>query len=74
MAKGKKTAGNHIMDKAKKQVMSSNGIKLTSNGINVADGFQHLVGRAEHGDPHAQKQLRNGKYALPHLRNFSKLP
>ena len=29
MAKGKKTAGNHIMDKAKKQVMSSNGIKLT---------------------------------------------
>ena len=63
-----------LWNKAKRQVMSSNGIKLTSNGINVADGFQHLVGRAEHGDPHAQKQLRNGKYALPHLRNFSKLP
>jgi hypothetical protein len=74
MAKGEKTAGNHIMDKAKRQVMSSNGIKLTSNGINVEDGFQHLVGRAEHGDPHAQRQLRNGKYAFPHLRDFDSLP
>ena len=62
------------MDKAKQQAMSSSGIKLTSNGVNVQDGFQHLVGRAEHGDPHAQRQLRNGKYAFPHLRDFDSLP
>ena len=69
-----KSPNSKTMDKAKQQVMSSNGIKLTSNGVNVRDDFQHLVGRAEHGDPRAKKQLRNGKYAFPHLRNFDKLP
>ena len=34
-----------------------------------ADGFQHLVGRAKHGD-----KRRSGKYALPHYRDYSKLP
>ena len=48
-----RTTNKKIRDKAKRQVMSSNGIKLTSNGVNVQDGFQHLVERAEGGDPSA---------------------
>ena len=36
--------------------------------------FPDLVARAKEGDKQAKKQLRNGKYAFPHLRNFDKLP
>lgn len=37
-------------------------------------GLNILAERAKAGDPIAKKQLRNGKYAFPHLRNFDKLP
>ena len=36
--------------------------------------IKHLIERAEGGDLGAKRQLRSGKYALPHYRDYSKLP
>lgn len=48
--------------------------KNRTRAIYRKHGLNVLVERAEGGDPIAKKQLRNGKYAFPHLRNFDKLP
>ena len=53
------------------------GRRVTTAGVRQKKGFDDLpdlVARAQEGDKQAEKQLRSGKYAFPHLRDFGKLP
>ena len=53
------------------------GRRVTTAGVRQKKSFDDLpdlVARAQEGDKQAKKQLRNGKYAFPHLRQFDKLP
>ena len=59
------------------------GRRVTTAGVSrggklgykaIYNDFPDLVARAEGGDKQAKKQLRNGKYAFPHLRDIGKLP
>ena len=66
-----------------KEQAQDQGRRVTTAGVSrggklgykaLYNDFSDLVARAKEGDKQAKKQLRNGKFAFPHLREFDKLP